>query len=342
MSKLKKQQKKKRWSEVGVSCPAWYCSKVEQLAVSKAASSELRSFGEQLKAFLELRSTYGELESLKKICPLVVEAAEASLAEGSPSAQDVHSMLSTLAELLFLENSRPLHRQLLALLRPLPEPFGTALGAVICSRVDQLAQQTLPSDWAEGGCDVGPDKQGADVAPAGPAADVAGLQSPVATQSAQDSSSKGDGAGRAGSPTAALAALPETPAVPLGQALTSLLGLPAMRPFLGAAAAPAVASVVLSIKGVLSGVTAGAAGSGSADGVVEGGGPAALHIPPGVMEDVQDAVSALYYMLTAYSHELAGSQEGRRAVLLAADALLVALKGSVLARETLALTNRDL
>ena len=28
MSKFKKQQKKKRWSEVGVSCPSWYLSKV--------------------------------------------------------------------------------------------------------------------------------------------------------------------------------------------------------------------------------------------------------------------------------------------------------------------------
>ena len=49
-----------------------------------------------------------------------------------------------------------------------------------------------------------------------------------------------------------------------------------------------------------------------------------LHIPPCCC--VRCAVSALYYMLTAYSGELAGSEEGRRAVLLAADALLVALK----------------
>ena len=52
----------------------------------------------------------------------------------------------------------------------------------------------------------------------------------------------------------------------------------------------------------------------------------AITHPPLLLCALRCAVSALYYMLTAYSRELAGSEEGRRAVLLAADALLVALK----------------
>ena len=56
---------------------------MEQLAVSEPASPELHSFGAQLRSFLGLRSTYAELESLKKICPFVVESAEASLAKAS-------------------------------------------------------------------------------------------------------------------------------------------------------------------------------------------------------------------------------------------------------------------
>ena len=114
-------------------------------------------------------------------------------------------------------------------------------------------------------------------------------------QTSQCGSAEGDAATDVESPAlpAASAGTPAAPAVPLGQALTSLLGLPAMRSFLGAAAAPAVACVALSIKSVLSGASAGTAGpaaaTGSANEVDEGEGATALHIPPAVMEDTQDA-----------------------------------------------------
>jgi hypothetical protein len=56
---------------------------VYRLASDGTSSAELRSFGEQVQAFLGLRSTYAELESLKKIGPFVVACAETSTSQVS-------------------------------------------------------------------------------------------------------------------------------------------------------------------------------------------------------------------------------------------------------------------
>lgn len=194
---------------------------------------------------------------------------------------DVVLMLSTLAEILFLENSRPLHRQLLALLRPLPEPHAAVLGRAICSRVAALATAQLPEGWA--GTEAEEEAEGKDGTPkAAPESVAAG----AAASGKGEAGSSEDGA--AGSRAAGSLLL-------LGQALTSLLGLPAVRAFLAPCAAPAVACVSIGIQRVLSG-TSVAAPSGAEVGAAESAEPgaaaageAALHIPPAVMEDVQDA-----------------------------------------------------
>ncbi len=203
-------------------------------------------------------------------------------------------MLRTLGELLFLENSRPLHRQLLGLLRPLPAPHSVLLGRFVCERVAQQAQQHLPEGWpGEGAPQV--ERENAQ----GRGAAAARGQPPATQQEEGASASDGQGAAgaaqRDGSPDGGAGAGASRPSsVPLGQALTSLLGFPSMRPFLGPSAAPAVACVSLNIKAVLSGAAggaAGAAGAGTAGGggTGPGEGAAVLHIPPAVMEDVQDA-----------------------------------------------------
>ena len=278
-------------------------------------------------------------------------------------------MLSTLCEILFLDNSRPLHRQLLSLLRPLPPPAAAAMGRALAARVAELAAEALPAGW-----------EAADPGPLG----ALGAQGAPVQQLAVA------GSGRS----------------PLGQALTSLLGVASLRDALAPSAAPAVACVALGIKAALSGSGGGGGGGGSggadgAAGASAGGGAPAAHISPAEMEDIQDAgalytpilpfercyffaflasacfcdfclrllawqgvpiccasittclrrpvrarnwrhlkaffpacllsslsaVSALYYMLTGYRQQLAeGGPAGRAAALLAADALLAALR----------------
>lgn len=168
-------------------------------------------------------------------------------------------MLELLSEVLFLDNSRPLHRQLLGLLRSLPEPATAALGRMLCARIARRATRHLPPGWPA----------------AGGSTEAAGAASAASAASGMEAEAKfeGDEGPDSGSNR-----------VPLGQALTSLLSAPAFRGCLAPCAAPATACVALSVRAVLSGGAAGAAGAADA-----GEEAAALHIPPAVMEDVQDA-----------------------------------------------------
>ncbi|KAK9830510.1 hypothetical protein WJX72_012147 [[Myrmecia] bisecta] len=70
---------------------------------------------------------------------------------------------------------------------------------------------------------------------------------------------------------------------------------------------------------------------------VVGGGEAGRHIPPSVMDETQDAISSLYYLLVTYGSDIAmeGGAAGRHAILTAAEAMLEALQGASLAREAL-------
>lgn len=210
--------------------------------------------------------TLGRLPGLRlfraAVCAIVAQVLIVRLKTNplavSPLLQspEVLTMLELLSEVLFLDNSRPLHRQLLGLLRPLPESATAALGRMLCARIVRRAARHLPPGWPAAGSSTA----------------ATGAATSATTAMEAEAKLEGDEGPESGSNR-----------VPLGQALTSLLSAPAFRGCLAPCAAPATACVALSVRAVLSGGAAGAAADAGGEEA------AALHIPPAVMEDVQDA-----------------------------------------------------
>jgi hypothetical protein len=105
-------------------------------APAAAAGAPEAALAQQLLQFASIQFTYGEVEDLKG----VITAAEQLTRDLDPSHPSWAACLRLLLQLLFLDNSKPLHRQLLAFVRKQPPAKQAAAGAILCGLVqDRLA-----------------------------------------------------------------------------------------------------------------------------------------------------------------------------------------------------------
>lgn len=101
-------QRRKRWTEQAVSLPATVLILLQEATVSVDLSSDasFTNFAKQLLSFGELPNTFAQIAATKALSDALLSV----LKSGHVSAQ---TALLLYAELLFLHNSRPLHRGLL-------------------------------------------------------------------------------------------------------------------------------------------------------------------------------------------------------------------------------------
>lgn len=101
-------QRRKRWTEQAISLPANVVIRLQEADVSVDSSSDasFTNFAKQLLSFGELPSTFAQIAATKALSDALLSV----LRSGHISAQ---SALLFYVELLFLHNSRPLHRGLL-------------------------------------------------------------------------------------------------------------------------------------------------------------------------------------------------------------------------------------
>lgn len=137
-SKFKRQQRKKRWSENGTVFPERYIKEISILCAD--ATPELSAFAESLKELTTQETTYNEIPQLTKITSrlskLWGEKKDANKACGDPFVHGKSNIFVTVltsifiqltyfllfllsalklyVELVFLENSKPLHRSIVA------------------------------------------------------------------------------------------------------------------------------------------------------------------------------------------------------------------------------------
>ncbi|KAL4419934.1 hypothetical protein ABPG75_007032 [Micractinium tetrahymenae] len=390
-TKLKKQQKKKRWEGTGLSFPPALRAEVAALVAGGPAlgsegqegSPELRRFAGLLEQLMSKGSAYAEMEALKPLTKFTVEWAASTQAdqrelqqrhgrqeeaeakrqrqqqlekdgEEEPARRQQHAAelcraQALLCNLLLLPSSRALHKQLLSGLRPLLERQDRQLAAGEVQQGETFAGIA-----------------------AARIAELAGAYLAAAGSGGSDGSRAGDGRGDSTAPAAAAGAVspagPGSDALVLGSALAALLANAACKPALVDCAVPAVAALARGIRAVLepasSESAAGAGGAGqmpsaagmqaaaaadgeaaraaavAAAGAAEGQGPAegAAYITTTVMEGLQDCISAVYFLLSLFGREVLERQPeaAAAAVLAAGEALLLALQGQSLVRESLA------
>ncbi|BDA45482.1 probable thyroid adenoma-associated protein homolog [Coccomyxa sp. Obi] len=130
-TKFAKQQKRRRWAETGIVFPSSFSIEVERLAQDEATPAAIKSIAQLIIKLIGLRSTFKEVESLKVICSKTVAIPDS---ETGPCKAD-RRLLALLGELLFLENSRPVHRQLLSGLQRLPAKRFAAFRNIILEKV---------------------------------------------------------------------------------------------------------------------------------------------------------------------------------------------------------------
>ncbi|KAF6263138.1 putative death-receptor fusion protein-domain-containing protein [Scenedesmus sp. NREL 46B-D3] len=104
-----------------------------------AASQPDRQLAEQLLRFITIQCTYGEVEELKTS----VAAAERLAGRVPADCPCWAASMQLLLELLFAENSRPLHKQLLAFVRKLPQQHQEVVGHLLACRIQQEAEAVL-------------------------------------------------------------------------------------------------------------------------------------------------------------------------------------------------------
>jgi hypothetical protein len=91
-------------------------TQLEALSQDDADAPCVRQVAAELHAFARIQFTYGEVQDVKQVLT-VVDQHVSQLPADSPALRQI---LSLLLELLFQENSKPLHRQVLNLVRKLP------------------------------------------------------------------------------------------------------------------------------------------------------------------------------------------------------------------------------
>ncbi|GAQ83740.1 hypothetical protein KFL_001600100 [Klebsormidium nitens] len=129
-----RQQRRKRWADTGIVFPPAFVARAALLA--RCDHPPIAAFAAQLSSFAALTSTYDEVARFKGIAALLLKAAkEIDSQEGTDGAtnySDLSEAVDLFLELLFFENSRPLHSHLLiTAIRlpslpppPLPPPAG--------------------------------------------------------------------------------------------------------------------------------------------------------------------------------------------------------------------------
>ncbi|KAK9842206.1 hypothetical protein WJX81_000582 [Elliptochloris bilobata] len=126
--KLPQQQRQAQWSPSGSVFPAEYVAQAKALSTDRGAPLQVRELAGSLARLASLRSSVAEVEALKEICSGLMDVPDADGHHNGSSPQG--ALLALLAQLLFLEHSRPLHRPLLACVRRLPPlllaPFARA------------------------------------------------------------------------------------------------------------------------------------------------------------------------------------------------------------------------
>jgi hypothetical protein len=113
-----------------------------------AAEAPEAALAQQLLQFASIQFTYGEVEDLKS----VITAADQLTRGLDPSHPSWGACLRLLLQLLFCDNSKPLHRQLLAFVRKQTPAKQAAAGGILCALVqERLAAATAVTTAAGGG-----------------------------------------------------------------------------------------------------------------------------------------------------------------------------------------------
>ena len=101
-------QRRKRWTEQAISLPADALIRLQEadISVDSPSDESFTTFAKQLQSFGELPSTFAQIAATKALSDALLSVLKA----GYISAQ---AALFLYVELLFLDNSRPLHRGLL-------------------------------------------------------------------------------------------------------------------------------------------------------------------------------------------------------------------------------------
>eukprot|EP00850_Spirogloea_muscicola_P002017 SM000007S20977 [mRNA] locus=s7:1355748:1369992:+ [translate_table: standard] len=146
-SKFRRQQRRRRWSGAGTAFPASYAD--EALAPLLCGSPPAVALAAELARLAGASTTYAEIPQVKLVADAFLRlwataAAAAGSSEGHTAAtrSELQAATHILVELLFLPNSRPLHRGLLAALLKLPPPG-------LATMVDAFRQCSL--DYGTGG-----------------------------------------------------------------------------------------------------------------------------------------------------------------------------------------------
>ena len=127
-SKFARQQKRKKWSEDCTRLPEGFLGSVaaaRSAAEPLPGSEALVGVCDELLRFSEAASSYAELEVMKKLAPLVPSLPDADFATAAP----------WMVEIVFCDNSSPLHRQIISAMKKLPADRTAALERAVESRI---------------------------------------------------------------------------------------------------------------------------------------------------------------------------------------------------------------
>ena len=123
------------------------CTQVNtlQLTAEHELNPQTCTFLAELQAFTHLHSSTAEIDALPSLCNKLNEAA-AAIQAASPSVRadcspELRTLLELTLEVLFLPNSRPLHRLLLSALRPL-------LTGELSITVKSIISDRMAAEWA--------------------------------------------------------------------------------------------------------------------------------------------------------------------------------------------------
>ncbi|GAX83456.1 hypothetical protein CEUSTIGMA_g10881.t1 [Chlamydomonas eustigma] len=257
-SKCYKVQKKKRWGGRGAEFSSDWLEKVASLRDVSTTCAELFRLG-------SVHLAYGEAGDLKGVtAALIQELGKEPTIDSLPV---VHTLLELVVEIIFLDYTKPFHRQILSAVKRLHPACQGIVGSVVTARVQEEAE----AFHAGGGWEGGDQDQ-----------------------------------------------------VVLGQALLSLLWLPEFNQWIRPCCKAALQVMVECVDGILA---AGATGS---------------HVAPHLMQDVQDAISCIYHLVSTHGAEIAEAEEASKeqccvsALAATARTMLHVLQGGLLVREALA------
>ncbi|KAG0575047.1 hypothetical protein KC19_VG313400 [Ceratodon purpureus] len=128
-------QRRKRWTEQAVSLPADALIRLQEanVSVDSPPDASFTNFAKQLQSFGELPSTFAQIAATKALSDALLSVLKSNniLAE---------TALFLYVELLFLDNSRPLHRGLLTPLSRLSKDWETKVANVLNRRCLEYGQ----------------------------------------------------------------------------------------------------------------------------------------------------------------------------------------------------------